>query len=208
MRITVDGESNFELTGEPADALGVLGAVNEWLRERGRSMVSVRVDGEALSPDTVLAQLEGRALDTVNELEVLSTASSVLVEEELQSIQEVLPELPKACRELAKLFHSETPAEAYEPFTELAALWRTLKDRQRTIARALHLDLEAATVEGQPLSALHEDLNQYLREAVDALEADDRVLLGDLLEYELAPRAEREQAIIDLLRAEAATRAR
>lgn len=43
-------------------------------------------------------------------------------------------------------------------------------------------------------------MNKFLAEAVGALESGDLVLLGDLLEYELAPRAEAEVRITALLR--------
>jgi len=75
------------------------------------------------------------------------------------------------------------------------------------IANALRLDLDSMSLDGSSLKALHDDLNAQLKEAAEALENGDCILLGDLLEYELAPRAEREERIVGLLRERAASAA-
>jgi hypothetical protein len=47
------------------------------------------------------------------------------------------------------------------------------------------------------------ELNSFLDEAAQALRDGDTVLLADLLEYELSPRAELEGEIVSLLRRQA-----
>ena len=62
-------------------------------------------------------------------------------------------------------------------------------------------------VNGKPMAALHDELNQFLQEAEQALKDGDIILLADLLEYELAPRAELEVAIVGQLQARIPARA-
>ncbi len=128
--------------------------------------------------------------------------------EALDGLTDTLPELASACRKLAAVFQSEIPEEGYEPFQELAEIWEFVKARQRLAAEALDLDLEALEVKGQPLAVHLRELNSFLEESAQALRDGDTVLLGDLLEYELAPRAELEGEIVSALRRQAEAPAR
>jgi hypothetical protein len=114
----------------------------------------------------------------------------------LDELVAILPDLPHACRSLAEVFHSGTPEDGYEPFQELANIWSLIKTREILVVDALHLDLNALEVGGQVVAGLHSELNGFLEEAAQALQDGDCVLLGDLLEYELAPRAELEAEIV------------
>ncbi len=199
MDVIVDGESNFELTGEPEDVLSVMGAVSEFLSEQGRGIMSVAVDGVAVTPDKVVEELEDRPLSEVKVLEIGSEDVGSMVGTCLSELEKALPDLPDACRSLAEVFHSETPEEGYEPFQELADIWSFVKTRELLVANALQLDLNNSSVGDTSISEMHEELNSYLEEAAQAIRDGDCVLLGDLLEYELAPRAERETEIVALL---------
>lgn len=205
MDVIVDGERNFRFDGEPKDLLSAIGAIDVWLRERKRALTAVKVDGETVTPDSLLDTFEERALDSASTIEVQSSPVQDLVRQCISEMNEVLPDLANACRSLAEVFHGETPEEGFDPFQELAGIWEHIKTRQMLIANALQLDVERLELDGEPLSAIHDDLNHFLEEAEEALRAGDCVLLGDLLEYELAPRAEREIEIAALLGARAAS---
>jgi hypothetical protein len=70
-------------------------------------------------------------------------------------------------------------------------------------AGALGVDLTAFEIRGQAVSEHVRELNSFLDEAAQALRDGDTVLLADLLEYELSPRAELEGEIVSLLRRQA-----
>src|SRR6056297_2158490 len=111
MQVIVDGQKNFQLTGEPEDALAAVAAVNEFLRENGRAIVAVRVDDAGIPPEQLQDTLQDKALDDVDVLEFESEELGKLVDNCLTDLEAHLPELPKACRSLAAVFHSETPEE-------------------------------------------------------------------------------------------------
>lgn len=207
MDVIVDGERNFEFTGEPESVLSVVAAAIEFLRERNRAIIAVTIDGQDVPADDLITALEGRTLDSVAALEVQSADVHALVNECLSSLEQALPDLPAACHSLAEVFQGEAPDEGYEPFQKLAEIWSHVKARETQIVHALDLDLEQIDVAGTPMKRIHEELNEFLHEAAEALQTNDTVLLGDLLEYELAPRAELEAQIVALLRAEAEKRA-
>jgi len=199
MNVIVDGEANFRLDGEPKDVLAVVGAVTSFLQEKGRAILSLKVDGEAIPPAELVERLEDTPLEDAGTLEVESAEVGALVRECLGDVQASIPELPKACHELAQIFQGESPEDGFEPFQRLAELWGVVKSREQMAASALALSLDKLKIDHKPFDELHEELNQYLTEAAAALEANDCVLLGDLLEYELAPRAEMEAQILALL---------
>ena len=200
MNIVIDRQPPFQLPEEPEDLLSAVAMVSERLRKQGRAIVSLQVDGRVLTPDSLPAAAEGKGVDEVGTIEVRSEAIATLVRDCLRELENVLPELPQACHRLAEVFQSEHPESGYEPFERLADIWKTIKEREIQIVKALNLDVDGLEVNGQSMTGHHESLNEYMREAAEALKAGDCVLLGDLLEYELAPRAETEAAIAAVLR--------
>jgi len=199
MDVIVDGARNFAVEGTPADALAVVAAANDWLRQRGRAMQAVVVDGQDIPPDSLAKSLAGRATDSIQTLEIQSETLGVLVDDCLATLQQHVPELPVACRSLAQVFQGETPDAGFDPFHQLAEIWGTVKERQLMVAAILGIDLDNLEVDGESFKQLHDELNGCLEEAATAIENGDTVSLGDLLEYELAPRAERESTIVALL---------
>lgn len=202
MDVIVDGASNYDLKGEPADALTAVGAVSEFLRSQGRSILSVKIDGNDVQPEEMTDRLKDLPTSAVERLEIGSEATSVLVENCLEGLSTTLPELPAVCRNLAEVFQGENPEEGFDPFVELAGIWADIKSREILVADALELDTKALEIGDKSLHAMHGELNQFLEEAEQALKDGDIILLGDLLEYELAPRAEQEAAIVALLKAQ------
>lgn len=200
MNVIVDGEPGFQVQGDPPDVLAVLAEVDGFLREKGRAIVSLVMDGEDIRAERARDLLHGKSLDTVGTLEVRSEAVAKLVEECLNELDAAVPELPVACRSLAAVFQGEHPENGFEPFHELATIWQTIKTRERMVVNALNLSLDDLVVDGVSGITLHEEFNRHLEEAAEALQAGDCILLGDLLEYELAPRAELEAGIVAALK--------
>lgn len=204
MEVWVDGQSNFRVEGAPEDLLTVFRAAADFLRARGRMPVEVVLNGQNIFPSGLLTALEGAPATGAGRLEIQSADIRGLVNDSLAKLGEAAGELPAACRQLAEIFQSDTPGDGFETFEHVAELWGHVKEHERMVANALELDLTAAAVNGQSLDALSEDLNGFLEEAERALERGDAIALGDLLEYELAPRAENESAIVAWLKERAA----
>lgn len=203
MDVIVDGERSFKFDTTPSSILSAVAEITESLREEGRAVVEVKADGQVLTPDNMVDVLKDKSLTDVGQLEVATKEVSVLVNDELDDLERVLPDLPQACHSLAEVFQSDNPEDGYEPFYQLAEIWETVKKRQMQIASALDLDLDQLEIEGEPVARMHEALNGHLDEAARALQTSDCVTLGDLLEYELAPIAEKEAKIVALLRSRA-----
>jgi len=198
MHVLVDGQTQLEIES-PATVVEAVGVAVESLRAQGRAVVGVRVNGEDLPPEALSERFADTPAASVC-LELATRSMQELVLEALDQLRDTLPELPDACRKLAMVFQSEQPEEGYEPFQELADIWGLVKTRQRMAADALEVDLDSIEIQGQPLAEHLRELNSFLEESAQALRDGDTVLLGDLLEYELAPRAELEGEIVSALR--------
>lgn len=205
MDVIVDGNRDFQLTGDPPDVFSVMAAVDAYLQENDRAIQSVKIDGKPVTPEET-ETLRGMPLSDVSVFEVKSEETRKLVAECLDELELELPNLPGACHELAARFQGESPEDGFAPCEELARAWGYVKTQEQLVINALGLDPGAVEIEGVSLEAMHTDLNERLEEVIQALEASDTVLLGDLLEYELAQRAEQEIQIVELLRKEARER--
>ena len=200
MEVIVDGNKDFELEGEPQDMLAVVGAVSTFLQEQNRAMLGIEIDGKNIPPEELQETLTDVDITTVQVIKIQSEDMVSLVNETLSELEEYLPELAVACHSLAEVFHGENPDEGFDPLTQLITIWGEVKQRELQVANAIQLNLGEVQLDGQDLESCHQKLNTYLEECIGALEKGDCVLLGDLLEYELAPRAEQEVKIAGLLK--------
>jgi len=206
MKVIVDGNQNFALEGSPANVLAAVAAANKFLRDRGRAIMSLKADGKDIPYSELNEELGERAVEDVDVLEIESADIGQLVDEALRELEKALPDLPVACRSLAAVFQGESPQDGFEPFQSLAEIWRHVKTRELHVASAINLNLGACELQSKTIENHHEELNRFLEEAAQAMESRDTVLLGDLLEYELAPRADLESEIVALLKQHAGER--
>jgi hypothetical protein len=203
MKIRIDNVEFSGLTDEPRDVLAAVAAVSDYVRTRGRAVMSLRLDGTHVTPAALADALRNKTAADVDCLEVTTEDIKSLVDNALNELEQVLPDLPDVCRRLAEVFQSEDPDAGYDPFHQLAAIWKTVKERQIQVASALDVDLNSAAVDGKPIAQHHAELNALLSEAAEGIQNGDCVTLGDLLEHELPPRAEMEARIVGMLRSRA-----
>jgi hypothetical protein len=200
MDVVIDGARGYTFDEEPADVFEAVARIVGALQHKGRALLAVTADGKDIAPDCLREALVGKPLAAVGTLEIRSGEVAALVAESLAELEATAPDLPQACRELARVFQGTDPEQGYEPFQRLAELWGHVKARQKLVATALTVHLDDLQVDGKTFLSLHDDLNEMLEEAARALECSDLILLGDLLEYELAPRAETEMKIVARLK--------
>jgi hypothetical protein len=200
MEVIVDGERGVSPSEGHEDVLSVLVEISDIIRAKKKGILKLEVDGVNIPPSEVAEVLSEKPLQDVQQLQILTGDLAEMLDSALQALEENVPELPNVCRTLAEVFQGENPEEGFDPFQEIARIWGFIKNQEQLAADVMQVDLEELSLGGQPLMEMHRGLNECLEEAIQALEANDCILLGDLLEYELAPRAERETEIVGLLR--------
>jgi hypothetical protein len=199
MDVSVDGKRDFVLQGDPKDVLSAIAAVSDFLRTQGRALLSVHVDGTEVPAEKLVETFEDKPLADVESLDIKSADVAALAKDMLDEVREAVAELPKACHELAQVFHGDKPEEGFEPFQHLADIWGSVKQREALIIGATGMDESNLMIGGRKTADHHQELNRFLGECASAIEKNDCVTLGDLLEYELAPRAEVEMEIFSKL---------
>ena len=120
--------------------------------------------------------IEGRMREIINPLlELKSTAG--LLQSQIPKLEEV-PILLQTGKEREAMGLVIAFTEIAEKLTRLYPLL-TSREEENLMNRE---------VQGLGFSEFYSDLNARLQELIEAMEAEDTILIGDLLEYEIAPK--------------------
>ena len=142
------------------------------------------------TPEAVRIWPEGirsRALGAIAVLRATVRARSVEIEHPAEALRAAAAELAGSSRDLAEVsLLLQTGADA-RAMAHIGRFTELLQSLLRTVGRLRREAPDAQPAEAG-LKGVFEDLNAMLRQALEALAARDTVLLGDLLEYEVAPR--------------------
>ncbi len=102
-------------------------------------------------------------------------------------------------QEVSVLLQTGKDREAMAAIIDFTELTGRLVRLFPLVRQQASLDLSEIAIEGMSFPAFYADFNATLSELVDAFGASDSVLIGDLLEYEVAPRLEKLSRFIDLI---------
>jgi hypothetical protein len=218
LTLTINGDKvDFRLEEERI-LREALGGIEDWLSESGMVVTAVRCDGKALSAealraawDTPLERVSELAIEARHAREIRMAA----LREDLADLVErerTAPDAERAEASRRREDASRRIRETVETYGalqsltgeiasmearigEVSILLQSGKDRQamETITRFADL-IEAVlavlprTVGGGEAAALFAEINPRLREILEAFGAGDFILIGDILEYEIAPR--------------------
>lgn len=128
--------------------------------------------------------IRGRALDAIAALIEAVRGRLAEIETPLEALRSAAAALEGCSRDLTDvslMLQTGQQEKAMGHVTRFAALLQTAL---RSVARLG----DPGPAASNPLSHQVGEMNAVLKQAVEALEARDTVLLGDLLEYEIAPR--------------------
>ncbi|MDR1933277.1 MAG: hypothetical protein LBQ57_10720 [Spirochaetales bacterium] len=154
--------------------------------------------GRHFESDAILLEQRDSPFTSAEKQSILSyvRAVSLIVQDRLQEIEE--PE--KEAAAVARLLLAAKPGLENVP-----VLLQSGKDREamQSILSYTELTLKAIRILAQRTEGREDsndfckDLNGILNELRDAFEARDSVLIGDLFEYEIAPRTDRLAEILE-----------
>lgn len=143
-----------------------------------------------------ICDLIARALPRIlEEAHLVSPGEEVL--EELADLQPQVQALPRVLEEIAVKISVGDQASGMEEFGRaIGSLERAfvVLDRCRRDLGVTDADMEH---EGRSFADRNRDLERVLRELIEAFERKDRVLIGDLIEYEIAPMTAALAAIME-----------
>jgi hypothetical protein len=122
--------------------------------------------------------------------------------DDLKHTAATLRELNPKLMDVSVLLQTGKDREAMNHIIEFTEIADKLIRIYRILEREQLPHLAAVEVEGKQFESFYEELNNTLRELLQAFDDQDSVLIGDLLEYEIAPRTEQLQRFIEAIEKE------
>ncbi|GEM_PF-512481 len=200
MKVIINGNEELAIPESARTLNDALTALVEYLHSKKLGLVKLRVNEQDVYPGDSLNSVQNMNILNIHKLEATAVPILQLLKESITDLEKYTPELSSICYAIADLFQSENPNDGLIPFQKLTEIWGEVKNREAVIVNTVsrYLDKENSIV--NEIVIHHNELNQFLNEAYNALEKGDIVSLSDILQYELAPRAEKEVNIVNILK--------
>ncbi len=160
-----------------------------------RLIVSVALNGTILSDADLNDGLEQSVPDDA-QVDLESTERLPLVGGALRGLAEQFGESIGLHGDIADRLTSGDATAGIRDVGKLMALWQTCYRALGQCGGLMEEDLTQRQYQGRPVSDYLQELIGRLTELREALEAQDTVMLADLVRYELAPQFETWQALL------------
>lgn len=201
--IYIDGQAWTTGLSAPASVADVYADLVRQIRGAGRLVVEILLDGEVRhwqdgSPAWQLPFDHERTLD------IHTDTPGRMVEGVFTGIVELLEPLASAHRTAAELLRRGERDAGVAATLESFNCWPDISEGLNGICQLTGIDFADPTLQpagGEVLAAL-EQLQRRLNDFREAADLADDVLLADLLEYELAPLAEKLRPLCERLAAQ------
>ncbi len=185
MQIIVNNQ-DIDISIENEETLGdFLKAFEKNCAENDATIIGIAVNGEQLSVEGMDSSFE-TPLQDISLLE-LSTVSSTDILNSLKDLAQKSDVIAQNFCTIPLLYQTGKDNEASIHITEFADFFNGFC---RTISLSSLFPQKYGTIhiQGQNVSQFLSDFSQILQDFEKALENNDVVLIGDLAEYEIAPR--------------------
>ena len=174
---------NDVLKTEATTLGGVIDAGLLQLGEQGRLIVEIRLDGKTLKASQVEQHMPQPI--QAQEVQLITADKFTLAEQTMLEIREALTGAGSLQQQAAELLQSDQPADAMVPLKHALAIWQQTQQSVQQATSLMKIDLDKLTVNDVTAMDRIQTLTQPLRDAVDQLNNQDWVALGDTLGYEM-----------------------
>lgn len=167
-----------------------------------RIVVGFRCDGNEVAVAAMAATLN-RPAGSFELLEVFTSTREDLVADAMNQASASLEEVEGVTQNVAELLMEGKASEGIERLGECMHMWQQIHDAVVKSLGLLRLDAEQLTVRDEPLLTALDRPKDVLLQIKDALQAQDHVLLADILQYEFADVTNMWHTMIARIRQEA-----
>lgn len=167
--------------------------------QANKLVLECKVNGEAVS----LMDRSGYAdvaIETVDKIEIIVENKTARVIESLDEIERLLPVIINSFTEVSDTLIAGQKHKALTLFSESLSNWRKIINFLRVIEASYKINFAEIEVNGKTVEKMNDDLFSLLLELKQAIENDDLVTIGDLVEYELKAKLEEQISIIGSLK--------
>ncbi|MBN2375246.1 MAG: hypothetical protein JXD22_02505 [Sedimentisphaerales bacterium] len=195
-------EINTEFTNESTVGTALC-SVQDYIAE-DQVISAIYLDGEPLTAE-LLKEWKNRPVEDFCEARIEAPKRKSLAAQGLRLLAQGLADSGAEREEIGDLLSQGQPARAMDKLGEYLGLWNNVQQTLASAARLMETDLDNLEIrfgENGPAKTAHEhisDLSTQLQEIKNSLEAQDLVLLGDILEYEFGPLTENWQGMLEQL---------
>ncbi len=166
---------------------------------RGRLIVALRCNGEEVTGDTMSAKL-GEPFGTIDRLDIVTGTREALVQDTMDHASSSLDETAASCQRIAGLISEGKATEGMESLGHCLRTWQQIYDALNKSIEMLGVDPEVVTVQDMPLIDAVGKPKEILLQIKQALQAQDYVMLADILQYEFIDTTELWHTIIARIR--------
>lgn len=191
--------------GEEATIEESLHQVQTALCRSDQVVIGFRCDGTDV-PANEMADTLLKPVRAYERLEVFTGTTGSLVTDAMEQAARCLTDSEATCQEVADLLTQGQTNEATKMLGTCLRTWQQIHEALAKSIEMLGLDAETAQAEGEPLIAMIQRPMGTLLQVKEALQAQDYVLLADVLQYEFQEVAQAWHAIIGHLREQAEER--
>lgn len=193
MEISINGNSITYKLDEETTLGQVLGSLESECEKNSMTITSIAVDGEIVSPAN-LDVLFNKSPDDISTIE-LKTMNGDDIIDVLHRIGERMAAQVTALTEIPVLLQTGDDPRVLEIIHGFAQDFESLCQSLPLVKTITDKDISTAQIDGIPLEQYPAELTPLLGELVEAMKSNDTVLIGDISEYELAPKV-KELAIV------------
>lgn len=151
------------------------------LRENGRIVAEVQVDGQVMSPNDLE---QAQAEPVKGEVRLVSTDASRLALDVLEQVQVTLGESRQVMQEAADCFQQDRVTDAMQKIGQAMQVWQHVQQAVTQSATLMRINLDELEYEGKSIGQWSDQLLEQFQQLRAGLEASDTVALSDALSYE------------------------
>ncbi len=194
MEISING-TNINFTLDQEENVGqILGALESECEKNGMTITGISVDGTDLAADE-LDTLFSRGPDEVTTL-ALETISGGDVVSIMHRLGLRMEEHRIGLSEIPILLQTGNDGKVMDIIHAFAQDFESLCQSIPLLGSISTRDVSELLVENIPLDQYPPQLTPLLGELIEAIKSNDTVLIGDISEYELAPKVEALAAVL------------
>jgi len=196
--ISVDGRTDIVSADKGHSLREIIKRLSDLLGNSNRTILSAKADGRPVylagDSDLLNRKVDEFSLVEVETIDVRTQAANALRE-----VKNHLPGLTKALVEVTKSIQSGEVLKGYKSLATCADVLNLVVHVIDEVRTLLGIDLNTLRTNGSTLAEHLEQVRNVLRDAKAALDTNDIVTVADLMEYELAPRIGKWDAVLDTL---------
>ena len=205
MEVFVDGNRVDDQAAGTGTLKDALMQVQSSLGAPDHIVVGIRCDGNDIVGDSMAATLEKPAA-SFTRVELFTSTREALVIDAMSQASTSLQETETACEQVVEQLSAGKTTEAVQTLGRCLKTWQQVHDAVGKSIQILQLDVERTTINDRPMLEVISQPKQTLLQIKQALQAQDHVLLADILQYELSDVTDHWFALIAHLREEAEQR--